>query len=57
MEREYTFLTDLTDNIFISYSINLDIDYLIVLVKLEYNEDYDKDIITVRSQYSINQMN
>lgn len=56
MEREYTFLTDLTDTIFISYSINLDIDYLIVSVKLEYNEDYDKDIITARSQYSINQI-
>lgn len=56
MEREYTFLTDLTDNIFISYSINLDIDYLIVSVKLEYNEDYDKDIITTRAQYSINQI-
>ena len=48
MEREYTFLTDLTDNIFISY--------LIVSVKLEYNEDYNKDIITVRAQYSINQI-
>ena len=45
MEREYTFLTDLTDNIFIYYSINLDIDYLIVSVELEYNEDYNKDII------------
>ena len=56
MEREYTFLTDLTDNIFISYSINLDIDYLIVSVKLEYNEDYNKDIITARTQYSINQI-
>lgn len=56
MEREYTFLTDLTDTIFISYSINLDIDYLIVSVKLEYNEDYDKDIITARTQYSINQI-
>ena len=55
MEREYTFLTDLTDNIFIYYSINLDIDYLIVSVELEYNEDYNKDI-TARTQYSINQI-
>lgn len=56
MEREYTFLTDLTDTMFISYSINLDIDYLIVSVKLEYNEDYDKDIVTARTKYSINQI-
>lgn len=57
MEREYTFLTDLTDNIFISYLININVDYLTVIVKLEYNEDYDKDIITVRTQYSIKQIN
>lgn len=56
MEREYTFLTDLTDNIFISYLININVDYLTVIVKLEYNEDYDKDIITARTQYSINQI-
>lgn len=57
MEREYTFLTDLTDNIFISYLININVDYLTVIVKLEYNEDYDKDIITARTQYSIKQIN
>ena len=54
MEREYTFLTDLTDNIFISYSININIDYLTVIVKVEYVND---DIVTARTQYSINQIN
>lgn len=53
MEKEYTFLTDLTDNIFISYSININIDYLTVIVKVEYVND---DIVTARTQYSINQI-
>lgn len=53
MEREYTFLTDLTDNIFISYLININVDYLTIIVKVEYVND---DIVTARSQYSINQI-
>ena len=53
MEKEYIFLTDLTDNIFISYLININIDYLTVSVKVEYVGD---DIVTARSQYSINQI-
>lgn len=54
MEREYTFLTDLTDNIFISYLININVDYLTIMVKVEYVND---DIVTARTQYSINQIN
>lgn len=53
MEREYTFLTDLTDNIFISYLINININYLTITVKVEYVDD---DIVTARTQYSINQI-
>ena len=53
MEREYTFLTDLTDNIFISYLININVDYLTIIVKVEYVND---DIVTARTQYSINQI-
>ena len=54
MEKEYTFLTDLTDNIFISYLININVDYLTIIVKVEYVND---DIVTARTQYSINQIN
>lgn len=54
MEREYTFLTDLTDNIFISYLININVDYLTIIVKVEYVND---DIVTARTKYSTNQIN
>lgn len=54
MEREYTFLTDLTDDIFISYLININVDYLTIIVKVEYVND---DIVTARTKYSINQIN
>lgn len=54
MEREYTFLTDLTDDIFISYLININVDYLTIIVKVEYVND---DIVTARTKYSTNQIN